>query len=174
VVTVLETKRSREGVVFHRVAVTRRTRGWLQHEALISPRRSGDDARLLRLINASRDFDRLVRARIFLDAFSHSHLRPAVLLIFGDEAEKTAAKLTREAARRLDPKEMSATGASLVSYFLNYSGLDRYRRQGIVFTFDETTRQFHYDGSVWRELLRKHRESDEAALVRGRQKGSRQ
>lgn len=170
IVTVLDTKRSREGVVFHRVAVTRRTRGWLQRESLISPHRIDDDARLLRLINASRDFDRLARARIFLDAFPHSRLRPAVLLMFGEEAEKAAAKLTLEAARRLDPTEMSATGASLASYFLSYSGLDRYRRQGIVFTYDETTRQFEYDGAVWRELMRKHRESHEAAIVRSRQR----
>jgi hypothetical protein len=171
VVTLLETKRS-EGAVFYRMAVTRRTRGWLQREAVVVPSRAGDDQRLLALIKASRDFDRLARARIFLDVFPRSNLRAAVLLLFGDEAEKTAAKLSREASRRLDPIEMSATEASLASYFLNYSGLDRYRKQGIIFTFDETTRQFQYDGTVWRELLRKHGQSPEAAIVRARRKGS--
>ena len=172
IVTILETKRGSEGAVFYRVAVTRRTRGWLQREAVVVPSRAGDDQRLLALINASRDFDRLVRARIFLDLFPRSNLRAAVLLLFGDEAEKTAAKLSREASRRLDPIEMSATEASLASYFLNYSGLDRYRKQGIVFTFDETTRQLQYDGTVWRELLRKHGRSPEAAIVRARRKES--
>jgi len=154
IVTLLEAQRSSDGAVFYRVAVTRRTRGWLQREAVVVPSRAGDDARLLALIKASRDFDRLARARIFLDVFPRSSLRAAVLLLFGDEAEKTAAKLSREALRRLDPIEMSATEASLASYFLNYSGLDRYRKQGIIFTFDDTTHQFQYDGTVWRELLR--------------------
>ena len=69
-------KRSREGVVFCRVNVTSRTSGWIQREALVSPSRSGDDARLLRLIKGSDDFDRIVRARIFLDNFTSSVLRP--------------------------------------------------------------------------------------------------
>lgn len=168
IVTLLETQRSRDGVVFYRVAVTRRTRGWLQREAVATPARAGDDARLLELIKASRNFDRIARARIFLDAFSRSPHRPAVLLIIGDEAEKAAVKLSQDAARRLDAEELGATGASLTSYFLNYSGLDRYRRQGIVFTFDPRTRQFHYDGAAWRELVRRYRGSAEAAVVRQR------
>ncbi|HKR60479.1 MAG TPA: hypothetical protein VJS64_12155 [Pyrinomonadaceae bacterium] len=150
-VTIVGSRRSGDGTLFNRVAVTRRTRGWIQHEALVSPRRGGDDERLLRLIEASRDFDRLARARIFLDAFPRSSLRPKVLLIFGDEANKAAQKLSQDAARRLNREEMSATGASLTSYYLNYSGLDRYRRQGVVFSFDEDTRQFHYDGAAWQE-----------------------
>jgi hypothetical protein len=150
------------------VAVTRRTRGWIQHEALISPYRKGDDARLLALINASHDFDRIARARIFLDAFPHSGLRPQVLLLFGNEAEKTAEKISREAGRRLDAAEMAATGAPLASYFLNYSGLDRYRRQGIVFTFDEASRQFHYEGAAWKEILRRYPTTREAITARER------
>jgi hypothetical protein len=168
IVTLLETQRSRDGVVFYRVAVTRRTRGWLQREAVATPARAGDDARLLELIKASRNFDRIARARIFLDAFVRSPHRPAVLLIIGEEAEKAAVKLSQDAARRLDAKDLGATGASLTSYFLNYSGLDRYRRQGIVFTFDPRTRQFHYDGAAWRELIRRYRGSAEAAVVRQR------
>jgi hypothetical protein len=168
IVTLLETQRNRDGVVFYRVAVTRRTRGWLQREAVATPARAGDDARLLELIKASRNFDRIARARIFLDAFVRSPHRPAVLLIIGEEAEKAAVKLSQDAARRLDAEDLGATGASLTSYFLNYSGLDRYRRQGIVFTFDPTTRQFHYDGAAWRELVRRYRGSAEAAVVRQR------
>ena len=150
VVTIRDAQRSREGVVFYRVAVTRRTRGWLQREAVVTPARAGDDSRLLALIKASRDFDRIARARIFLDAFPRSPHRPAVLLILGKEAEKAAVKLSHDAARRLDSEALNATGASVASYFLNYNGLDRYRRQGIVFTFDSRTRQFQYDGAAWR------------------------
>lgn len=169
IVTILETQRSREGVVFYRVAVTRRTRGWLQREAVVTAVRAGDDSRLLELIKASRSFDRIARARIFLNAFPHSPHRPAVLLILGEEAEKAAAKLSQEAARRLDSAGLPATGPSLASYFLNYNGLDRYRRQGIAFRFDSRTRQFQYDGAAWRELIRRHRGSAEAAVVRQRE-----
>ena len=168
-VQLLHSQRSSDGVVFHRVAVTRRTRGWIQREALIVPQRNGEDERLLRLINASGDFDRIARSRIFLDAFPNSPLRPAVLFIFGDEARKAAAKLSHDAARRLDIGEMNATGASVGSYFLNYSGLDRYRRLGIVFTFHEPRRQFNYDGAAWKELLRRYAGSPEADVVRRRQ-----
>lgn len=167
-VIIVETRRSRDGVVFHRVAVTRRTRGWIQQEALIVPYRSGDDARLLRLINVSRVFDRIARSRIFLDAFPHSPLRPTVLLIFGEEASKAARGLSLDAARRLEIEEIAGTDASISSYFLNYSGLDRYRRQGIVFTFDPVRREFQYDGSAWRELVRRYSGSAEAAIVRER------
>jgi hypothetical protein len=165
-VTIVGGERSRSSIVFHRVAVTRRTRGWIQREALVRPGHKGEDERLLRLIEASRDFDRLVRARIFLEAFQRSSLRPRVLLILGEEASEAAHKLSQDAARRLDPEEMNATGASLRSYYLNYSGLDRYRRQGIGFTFDEETAQIRYDGAVWQELIRRYGASPEAAIVR--------
>src|SRR5688572_6050970 len=55
VLSVTGQNRSRDGVLFYSVKVTRRTRGWLQKEAVIWPRRLGEDARLLRLIKASED-----------------------------------------------------------------------------------------------------------------------
>ena len=64
--------------------------------------------------------------------------------------------------------ELRAGGAPLRSYFLNFNELDRYRRQGIAFTFDEATKQFHYDGASWRELLRRFPRSPEAAEARKR------
>lgn len=166
-VSVLNTKRA-GGVTFYRVAVTRRTRGWLQSEAVVAPAHRGDDERLLMLIRASQEFDRLARAAIFLETFPASSLRPAVLLLLGEAAEEAARKLTREATRRLDENEMRANRAPLFSYFLSYSGLDRYRRQGIDFVFDDTTRQYHYDGATWRELLRRYPRSTEAATARER------
>lgn len=161
-------RRGTDGVAFYRVVVTRRTGGWLQSEAVVSPGRAGEDARLLRLIQNSEDFDRIVRARIFLDFFPKSTLRPTVLMLFGEEAEKAAARLSRDAARRLDEKEMAANGAPVFSYFLNYSGLDRFRRQGIVFTFDAAKKQFHYNGAAWREILRRYPRSSEAEAARKR------
>jgi hypothetical protein len=158
--------RSRNGIAFYRVIVTRRTRGWIQREALVSPAHASEDERLLRLIEASDDFDRIARARIFLDTFRSSRLRPGVLLLFGDAAEAAAAKLSRDAARRLSEAEMTAGGAPQFSYFLNYNGLDRYNRQGIRFVFDGQQRSFHYDGASWREIVRKYPHTHEAQEAR--------
>jgi hypothetical protein len=167
-VAVTGTKEAGDGVRFYRVVVTRRTAGWVQADALVTPGRAGEDERLLRLIRASNEFERVARARIFLDAFPRSPRRPAVLLLLGDTAAEAAARLTREAVRRLDERELTATGTPLRSFFLNYGGLDRWRRQGVVFTFQQTTKQFHYDGAAWREILRRHPRSPEAEEARRR------
>jgi hypothetical protein len=168
VVAIRGAKRSPDGVTFYRVAVTRRTGGWIQSEAVVSSARKDDDERLLSLIQNSEDFDRVVRARIFLDVFQRSPLRPAVLLLYADAAEKAAGRLSRDAVRRLDEKEMAAGGAPVFSYFLSYNGLDRYRRQGIAFIFDRATKKFHYDGASWREILRRYPRSPEAEEARKR------
>jgi hypothetical protein len=161
-------RREADGVAFYQVAVTRRTRGWLQSESFAAPVRAGDDARLVNLIKASRGFDRVERARIFLDLFPRSTLRPVVLLLYGDAAEEAAATLTRAASNRLAEDRLPEGGAPPHSYYLNFNGLDRYRRQGIVFTFNRTTKQFHYDGESWRELVRRFPRSPEAAQARRR------
>jgi hypothetical protein len=168
VVTLTGQSRIRGGVVFYSVAVTRRTRGWLQKEALIVPRRSGEDERLLRLLLASTDFDRVARARIFLNAFAHSPLRARVLLLLGDAAEQAASKLSQDALRRLDAKEMQANEAPMFSYALNYAGLDRYNRQGVKFVFDPDQRRFHYGGASWKEVIRRYPRSPEAVAARSR------
>jgi hypothetical protein len=140
----------------------------MQRDAVVSHTRTGDDARLLRLIKASEDFDLVVRARIFLDYYRLSPLRPEVLLIYSLAAEEMAAHLSDEARRRLNQSEMSAGGAPLFSYFLNYSGLDRYNRQGITFVFDHSQRMFRYDGEGWRELVHRYPNSPQAVEARKR------
>jgi len=166
-----------DGVVFFFVTVTTRTRGWIQREAVVSPTHPGDDQRLLDLIKASQGFDQIVRSCIFLDHFRHSPLRPQVLLLLASAAEAEAAKLSREAARRLDSvRRVEPTGrlnitsaaAPEFTYFMNYSGLDRYNRQRVYFTFDAITKRFHYDGAACRELLRRYPTSPEAEEARKR------
>ena len=166
-------KRSRDGVGFYRVNVTSRTSGWIQRDAVVSPWRPGDDARLLRLIKGSEDFDRIARARIFLDNFSSSALRPEVLLIYSLVAEDIAGRLSREATRRLDDNEVNAGGAPLFSYVLNYTGLDRYNRQGVTFIFDFREKVLRYDGEGWQELVHRYPRSPEAAEARKRLESSR-
>ena len=161
-------KRGRDGVVFNRVNINSRTSGWIQRDALVAPSRSGDDARLLRLIKGSEDFDRIARARIFLDNFTSSAQRPEVLLIYSQAAEEIAARLSRDASRRLDEAEMKAGGAPVFSYFLNFNGLDRYNRQGVTFLFDAREKRFRYDGEAWQELVHRYPRSPEAAEARKR------
>lgn len=167
-VAITGVRNSREGIIFYRVNVTRRTGGWMQRDAVVTPSRSGEDARLLRLIKGSEDFDRIARARIFLDHFRLSELRPEVLLILALAAEDAATHLSRDASRRLDQMEMIAGGAPGFSYFLNYTGLDRYNRQGITFAFDALEKRFRYDGEAWQELIHRYPNSPQAGEARKR------
>lgn len=164
-VAVKSIKTGPDGISFFRVNVTRRTQGWIQREALVAPSRAGDDRRLLNLVLGSQGFDRISRARIFLDHFPRSPLRPAVLLLLGDSAEEAAEKLFKSAARTINKKPNAAPE---FSYYLNYSGLDRYNRLRITFVFNQSTKRFHYDGAAWRELVRRYPNTAEAAEARKR------
>jgi hypothetical protein len=164
-VAVRAAKTSPDGVTFFLVNITRRTHGWIQREALVSPSRAGDDRKLDDLIRGSRGFDRISRACIFLDHFPRSPLRPAVLLLLGDSAEEAAEKLSKSAARRISE---SANAAPEFSYYLNYSGLDRYNRLRITFVFDPSAKRLHYDGAAWRELIRRYPKSAEASEAQKR------
>jgi uncharacterized protein YgiM (DUF1202 family) len=161
-------RKTAEEIVFYRVRVSSRTRGWIQREAIVSTRVSGDDARLARLIRASYDWDRIVRAHIFLDTFKDSHSRAEILLLLGDAAETAAARLSSEAVRRLDAHDAGAADAPEFSYFLNFNGLDRYNRQGVTFVFDRVNRRLHYNGAAWREIIRQYPKSAEAMEARKR------
>ena len=167
-VSVRRIRRNSEGILFSHVVVTRRTSGWVQSEALVMSGRNGDDRRLAHLIGGIDEFDRIARARIFLDHFPRSSLRPKVLLALGDAAEEAAAQLSREATRRFERREIPTDGAPEFCYYLNYNGLDRYNRQSVIFTFERAAKRFHYDGAVWREIVRRYPDSPEAAEARKR------
>jgi hypothetical protein len=164
-IAVRSVKTNTDGITFFLVNVSTRTHGWIQRDAVISPSRSGDDRKLLTLIQQSTGFDRIARARIFLDHFPRSPLRPEVLLLLGDTAESLAEKLSRDASRRLKNDLGDATE---LSYYLNYTGLDRYNRQRVIFVFDKSTKRFHYDGAAWRELIRVYPRSSAAREARKR------
>lgn len=164
-VAIRSVKMSRDGIAFFLVNVTSRTRGWIQREAIVSPSRAGDDRRLLGLIHLSQNFDRISRARIFLDHFPRSPLRPQVLLLLGDSAEEMSGKVSKSATRRMN---QGPGDAPEFTYYMNYSGLDRYNRQRVGFVFDQAAKRFHYDGAAWRELIRRYPKSPEAAEARKR------
>jgi len=158
-------KTNADGITFFLVNVSNRTHGWIQREAVASPTRAGDDQRLPRLIESSQGFDRISRARIFVDHFTRSPLRPEVLLLLGNTAEELALQLSTDAARRLKDHPSEAPE---FSYYLNYTGLDRYNRQHVGFIFDKSTKRFHYDGAAWRELIRRFPKTPQAAEAKNR------
>jgi hypothetical protein len=160
--------RDADGVTFYRVNLPAEGVGWVQAEAVVGKFRRGDDERLARLVQSSEGFDQIERAMIFFENFPKSTLRPAMLLLFGDLVEENAAVISREAARRLSRREMTATGAPLHSFYLNYTSLDRYRRLGIGFVFNSNTKILHYDGAAWKEILTKFPKSPEAAEAQKR------
>lgn len=157
-----------EGITFYRVIVPPKNYGWVQSEAVISKNKRGDDQRLVKLVQASDGFEKLERVAIFLENFTNSPLRPAILMLLGDLAEEATLKLSRDANRQLDRNEMAVTGAPLHSFYLNYSSLDRYRKIGINFWFNSATKLFHYDGTSWREILMKFPKSSEAEEAKKR------
>ena len=157
-----------DGVTFYRITASRNNYGWVQADAVFGKFRRGDDERFARLIQASDDFEQIEKATTFLETFTVSPLRPAILLLLGDLVEEISLKLSNDATKRLNRREMAASGAPLHSFYLNYVSLDRYRRLGIRFLFNSTMKQFHYDGASWREIVGKFPKSAEAAEAQKR------
>jgi hypothetical protein len=157
-----------DGVKFYKVAAPPNNSGWVQADAVFGKFRPGDEERLARFVQASNGFDQVELAAAFFEMYPNSQFRPSILLLFGDLLEETALKLSRDAVSRLDRREMAATAAPMHSYYLNFVQIDRYRKLGIKFLFNPSTRAFHYDGQSWKELAGKYPQSSEAAEARKR------
>jgi len=160
-VAVLPQKRVVDGVTFWRVAISRRRRGWVCQQAFVIAGRSGDDERLLRLVEAATGFPRLMLAHILVTQFPRSSLRPRALLILGEEADKAAEILSRE-VKRQDTEHASADKVTARQWYLNDERLDRYNRLGILFEYDEAARAYRYEGWAYREIVRRYPQSPEA------------
>lgn len=157
-----------DGVKFYRVSAPPSSSGWVQADAVFGKFRPNDDARLAQLVQASSGFDQIELATEFFSLYPNSQFRPALLLLFGDLLEEAGAKLSKDAGSRLDRREMAASAAPMHSYYLNFVSLDRYRKLGIIFLFNPHTRQFHYEGSSWGEIIKKFPVSNEAAEAKKR------
>jgi hypothetical protein len=169
-VFIIERKRSgADQSLFYHVAVTRRTRGWIPEAALAVLGRAGEDARLMKLIEKATDgIDRIALCRLFLEHFNRSALVPRALLAIGEEAERAAATLTRNARKRLKDMDEGNGSASLRDYYLNDSGLDRYSKLYVTFDLIGSTSEYSYDGKAYREILRRYPDSEEARIARAR------
>lgn len=157
-----------DGVKFFRVIATPPAAGWVQADAVFGKFRADDEERLARLVQASGGFEQIEAATHFFELYPTSKFRPSILLLFGDLLEEAATKLSRDAGQRLSRREMAASGAPLHSYYLNFVSLDRYRRLGIIFLFNSSTKQFHYDGRAWKEIVGKFAASTEATEAQKR------
>jgi hypothetical protein len=151
-----------DGVSFYQISAPPIRTGWVQAEAVINTFRKGEDIRIVQLIQATEGFEKIQRMKIFLDTFPESNLRPAVLLLMGDILEELAVKVSKDAGRKLDRREMAASGAPLHSFYLSYNSLDRYRKLGIGFLFNVDTKTIHYDGAGWKEIIENFPKSSES------------
>jgi len=167
IVSVIGSKEA-DGVTFYRVKALPNNFGWVQSDALFGQFCRGDDERLAKLVQSSEGFEQIERAQIFLETFPDSALRPAVLLLLGDVMEEIALKLSGDATRRLDRREMAASGAPLHSFYLNFVSLDRFRKLKVNFLFNSNARLLHYDGASWREIVGKSPKSAEAVEAQKR------
>jgi hypothetical protein len=150
---------------FYRVAVTRRTRGWLHESALVIPGRPDEDRRLIKLITDAHDgLDRIALCRLFLEQFGRSTLAPRALLAMAEEASHASASLSQNARKRL--KDIDVHSDDLKYYYLSDTGLDRYSRLGIAFDFKPSTAEYIYDGKAYRELVKRFPRSPEAEQAR--------
>lgn len=157
-----------DGVKFYKVAAPPTSTGWVQADAVFGKFRKEDEERFARLVQALDGFDQIEAATEFFEMYPASRFRPAVLLLFGDLLEEAAAKLSKDANSKLKRPEMAASGAPLHSYFLNFVGLDRYRKLGITFVFNTADRKYHYDGTSWKEIVAKYPASNEAVEAKKR------
>ena len=164
IVGVTGATRSRDGLQYLRVTVTRRTRGWILSEAVVRSGQRTDAERLMELIEtASDDFVKLKLARICADEFRATEIAARALLLLGETAERVAQQLTRLAQRRIKAEERNHR-----VYLLNDVGLDRCNRIGIGFRTDPEGEELIYDGAAYRELLRRYPRAPEANQAKER------
>lgn len=157
-----------DGIRFYKISAPPKNYGWVQADAVFGQFRDTDEERLVRLVRAADGFEQIELAAAFFDLYPVSRFRSSILLLFGDLLEDTAQKLSKDAGGRLKRSEMAASAAPMHSYFLNFVGLDRYRKLGILFLFNPKTRTFHYDGASWQEIVKAHSVSAEAAEAQKR------
>lgn len=153
--------------LFYRVAISRRTRGWVHHGAIAVTGRRGDDRKVWTLIRSSgNSLDRILLCNLLKEGFTRSVLLPDVLLLIGEEADRAAKNLSRRIQTRLAASRAGSTATPLRDFFLNDSSLDRYSRLGIRFEFDPAKSQIVYDKRAYRELVLRYPSTEQASQAR--------
>ena len=152
---------------YSRVAISRKTRGWLHKAAVVVPGRAGDDIALLKLIKSTGDpADRMVLCRLMDDHFKNSPVEKQSLLLLGEEADRVAKTLSKRANKRLAGLNTDVLRAGKRDYYANDPRLDRYSRLSVRFTYNEGTAEYVYDGSAYSTVIRRFPDSEEAGIAR--------
>lgn len=152
VVWITETRRSRDGHEYARVAVSKRTSGWIASIATVSRGRKSDARRLIELIEQTPDdFVKIRLARICADEFRSAPFAPAALALLAQAAERSAQRLTVASRKR--------TGGDDDFAIANDVSLDRFSRIGVKFKAADG--RLVYDGAAWREIARLYPRSAE-------------
>lgn len=159
VVWLIGSPRIRQEERFHRVAVSRRTRGWIHEAALVRPGERADGERLWQVIEETEDdYVKVSLARLCNLHFRGQPVAARALWLLGETMTRVAHRLTLEAERRLgkiDPIRRRSAMMGFVS-------LDRYNRLGIAFLYDQASGTLRYDGAAFEELRRRYPRSAEA------------
>jgi len=159
VVWINASSQSTSGYLFLRVAVTRRTFGWILRESIAIHGVEGDARRLIALVEETTDdFIKIRLARICADEYRNTPFAARALLLLGEAAERSAERLTVVVRRRFVTKEES--------FWLNDAALDRFSRAGVRFHVRDG--KLVYAGDAWREILRRYPGSPEAIVARER------
>jgi hypothetical protein len=166
IVGILGASKNKHGSPFLRVAVSRNVRGWILAAALARLGSATDGEKILTAIAESKDDLAKARlARLCADELRLPTIAPKALLALGQAAEHAAAKLSRDADRRLGD-DLPGGGLSKRDFVLSFNGLDRYNRAGVTFDYDETNDRIVYDSAAYRELLKRYPRSLEAQQAR--------
>ena len=154
---------------FYRVAVTRRTRGWIHASAVAIPGRTGEDKRVLQLAETASDgFDRIALCLLLNERFKTSPLVPRALLVMAGEAERAGSTLGKRAAKRVATIHPGTANAGQRDYYLNDVALDRFSKLRISFDFDDVAGEYVYDGAAYRAIIKRFPASDSAKIARQR------
>ncbi|MCI0485501.1 MAG: hypothetical protein L0229_02765 [Blastocatellia bacterium] len=154
---------------FYRVAVSRRTRGWIHESAIAVPGRAGEPERVMKLITDTRDgLNRIAICRLFIDRFGRSPLLPRAMFAMAEESDDAGTSLTRNARKRLAKVGEEGNDVDVRDYYLSDTGLDRYSRLHIKFDFNPDTNRYVYDGQAYRDIIKRFPDSDEAVRARVR------
>jgi hypothetical protein len=154
---------------FYRVAVTRRTRGWIHASAVAIPGRAGEDKRVLQLAETAGDgFDRIALCLLLNERFKTSPLVPQALLMIAGEAERAVSTLSKRAGKRVATMNPEIANAPQRDYYLNDTALDRFSKLRISFDFDEQAGEYVYDGAAYRAVIKRFPASDSAKIARQR------
>jgi len=148
-VLVLARRHDRDGVLWLRVAVTRRTRGWMLDRAVATPGESDGEDRLVERLAHTKGLVRLRLARLAIDRFPRVHC-PGLRAAEAESAivAEAATKAIRRRLGELDDVDVT----ELRLLVLSDPALDAYSKLGVAFDVDASTRTLVVRGiaSSWR------------------------